>query len=109
MEHQPAADEVVGHLTDRQHQLGYQQYHHEGEVAGADTGVHYGLGDERQYQADDAGNEHRQEYLDDERPVRAEIAENIAEAELLRVVSLLLVELRSRLQHQGYAVGVCRY
>ena len=109
MKHQPAADEVVCHLADRQHQLGYQQHHHEGEVAGADTGVHYGLGDERQYQADDAGHEHRQEYLHDERLVRAQIAEDVAEAELLLFVSLLLVELGSRLQHQGYAVGVCRY
>lgn len=107
MKHQPAADEVVGHLADRQYQLCYQQHNHEGEVAGADTGVHYGLGDERKYQADDAGNEHRQEYLDDERLVRAEIAEDVSEAELLLVISLLLVELRSRLQHQSYAVGIC--
>ena len=107
MEQQPAADEVVGHLSDRQHQLGYQQHNHEGEVARADTGVHHRLGDERQYQADDAGNEHRQEYLHDERPVRTEIAEDVAEAELLLIISLLLVELRSRLQHQSYAVSIC--
>ena len=107
MEHQPAADEVVGHLADRKYQLRYQQHYHERDVASADTGIHHRLGDERQYQADDAGHKHRQEYLDDERLVRTEIAEDVAETVLLLLITLLLVELGSRFKHQGYAVGVC--
>ena len=104
MEHEPAADEVVAHLSHDQDQLRHQEHDDEGHVPRTDTGVHHRLRDEREYQADDTGDEHRQQDLGNVRPVRAKIPQEVSELQACVLVPLLLVELRGGLQDQGDTV-----
>ena len=111
MEHEPRADEVVGHLAQHQHHLRDEHHHHEREIARADALVHDRLREERQDQAQNAGREHRQRELCKVVFVGPQVLQQITQFQPLVLVAFLAVEGRRRLQKQSdaFAVGkACR-
>ena len=98
MEHQPRADEVVGHLSERQHHLCDENHDHERKVAVPDTRIDDRLGQERKNQAEYGSNQHRKAELEQVGFVRPQIAQHRGEIQPFVLITFLGIELRFRLQ-----------
>ena len=105
VEHQPRADEVVGHLSERQHHLCDENHDHERKVAVPDTRIDDRLGQERKNQTEYGSNQHRKAELEQVGFVRPQITQHRGEIQPFVLIALLGIELRFRLQQEGNAFG----